>query len=734
MMRMKKRLTFLFSFFLSVNSLWAQQFQSGDLKYNIISSGESGNAVEVLSDYENYVNLTEVVIPSTVAYDGVEYTVTTIGKNAFHGCNLTSVTIPNSVTTIGEDAFMYTNLISVTIPNSVSIIDDGAFCGCDSLRAFTIPESVTSIGDLAFGFCENLISIEIPGNVKNIGYQAFSCCTGLTSIVIHDGVQYISYEVFHGCSNLTSIFIPASVKGIGYSAFGDCPKIKSIIVDSKNPVYDSRENCNAIILTEYNMLIQGCGNSFIPDGVKSLNFGAFSGCTDLTSITIPQSVIEIDDWVFAGSGLTSITIPNSVKGIGVYAFAYCSDLTSITLPNKIKEIKSHMFEDSSSLLSITIPEGVTYIGEQSFKKCSSLASIDIPASVTSIWSEAFDGCSSLTSIDIPSSVTSIDRGAFRDCSSLSYIKIPDGITAIEDDTFADCSSLKSIVFPKSLTEINGAFGYYTTGLISIFCKSNIPPIMCDYTPEIWKSCTIYVPVGCVDAYKSDEAWGNFAKIVGVNYEVSFNIISDMENTVEVTRNETGEYAGDIVIPNQIVYNDKTYTVTTVASDAFSGCPNITTVTIGSTKTTNESNVTNNPSAARTRAVGNAGITVGERAFKNCSGLTALTLGEIVTCIGNEAFAGCTSLTNVTCGSAKPAVASDNIFDKVIYSNATLTVPEAFSTVYQATNPWSLFTNVKTDISSVLQNKANSPRKIFQNGKLIIRKNGKSYNLHGTKIN
>lgn len=732
---MKKRLTFLFSFFLSVNSLWAQQFQSGDLKYNIISSGESGNAVEVLSDYENYVNLTEVVIPSTVIYKEVEYTVTTIGKSAFYGCNLTSVTIPNSVTTIGEYAFRETNLSIVTIPNSVSIIDDGAFVWCYNLRAFTIPESVTSIGDSAFNGCENLTSIEIPGNVKSIGHQAFQSCTGLTSIVIHDGVQYIGDDVFDGCTNLTSIFIPASVKGIGCSAFGDCPKIKSIIVDSKNPVYDSRENCNAIILTEYNMLKQGCGNSFIPDGVKSLDFGAFSGCTNLTSITIPNSVIEIDDWVFAGSGLTSITIPNSVKGIGVYAFAYCSDLTSITLPNKIKEIKSHMFEDCSSLLSITIPEGVTYIGEQSFKKCSSLASIDIPASVTSIWSEAFDGCSSLTSIDIPSSVTSIGRGAFHGCSSLSYIKIPDGITTIEYDTFGYCSSLKSIVFSKSLTEINRAFGYQTTGLISIFCKSNIPPVMCDYIhEEILKSCTIYVPVGCVDAYKSDEFWGNFAKIVGVNYEVSFNIISDMENTVEVTRNETGEYAGDIVIPNQIVYNDKTYTVTTVASDAFSGCPNITTVTIGSTKTTNESNVTNNPSAARTRAEGTAGITVGERAFKNCSGLTALILGENVNSIGNEAFAGCTSLTNVTCESAKPAVASDNIFDKVIYSNATLTVPEAFSTVYQATNPWSLFANVKTDISSVLLNKANSPRKIFQNGKLIIRKNGKSYNLHGTKIN
>lgn len=216
-------------------------------------------------------------------------------------------------------------------------------------------------------------------------------------------------------------------------------------------------------------------------------------------------------------------------------------------------------------------------------------------------------------------------------------------------------------------------------------------------------------------------------------KLSFNIISEIENVVEVTQPSAGEYFGDIVIPEQIVYNDKTYTVEGVADDAFSGCSGITSVTIGSKETTNETDVKNNPSAVKTRTVGNVGFIVGARAFKGCTNLQSVTLGEVVTSVGDEAFAGCTSLMSVACESANPPAASENTFEDNTYCDAVLTVPEAFSAVYQTTAPWSRFAKVTTGIGNVTVDNDAQPHKIFLNGKLIIRKNGKSYNLHGVEI-
>ena len=183
--------------------------------------------------------------------------------------------------------------------------------------------------------------------VTSIGAGAFSGCSNLTSVTIPEGVINIGGGAFSGCSGLTSVTIPEGVTSIGDYAFRDCSGLTSISVESGNPVYDSRNNCNALIETATNTLIAGCNNTIIPKGVTSIGNNAFLGCSGLTSVTIPEGVINIYGGAFAGcSNLSSVTIPEGVINIGAGAFVGCSNLTSVTIPEGVTSIGNYAFYDS----------------------------------------------------------------------------------------------------------------------------------------------------------------------------------------------------------------------------------------------------------------------------------------------------------------------------------------------------------------------------------------------------
>ena len=356
----------------------AHDFEVDGIYYNI-----NGNEATVTfkglydSSYDNEYS-GSVVIPATVTYNGTTYPVTSISYCAFAHCTgLTSITIPNSVTTINMETFWgCTGLTSITIPNSVTSIGRSAFWECTGLTSITIPNSVTSIGDGAFQDCSRLASIDIPNSVTEIGINAF-----------------------YGCTALTSIDIPNSVTSLGYGVFYNCPGLTSIVVESGNPRYDSRNNCNAIIETASNTLIYGCKNTTIPNSVTAIDNYVFSGCTGLTSIDIPNSVTAIGDWAFQNcTGLTSITMGNSVTSIGAWAFDKCNALTSVDIPNSVTVIGDGAFQDCSGLTSLVIPNSVTSIGEKAFYACSGLTSVTIPNSVTYVGGKAFYNCSGLTDV------------------------------------------------------------------------------------------------------------------------------------------------------------------------------------------------------------------------------------------------------------------------------------------------------------------------------------------------
>ena len=211
--------------------------------------------------------------------------------------------------------------------------------------------------------------------------------------------------------------------------------------------------------------------------VTGIGDNAFSGCTGLTSVKIPNSVTSIGDNAFSGcAGLKSVEIPNSVTSIGVCAFTGCTDLNSLTIGNSVESIGGHAFYNCHSVTSLTIPNSVTSIGEYAFSGCTGLTSVEIPNSVTSIGEYAFSGCTGLTSVEIPNSVTSIGECAFYQCTGLASVEIPNSVKSIGDNAFSGCSGLTSVEIPNSVTSIGDSAFSGCTGLTSLTIGNSVESI------------------------------------------------------------------------------------------------------------------------------------------------------------------------------------------------------------------------------------------------------------------
>lgn len=514
--------------------------------------------------FRDCINLSSVTLPESLTrIEGASPSYSYGG--AFMGCtNLTQITLPAALEYIGSYVFSGTNLSRISIPDNsrLETLGYAAFSGVP-ITEITLPASMKSIGGGAFEGCDKLVSVTVPkGAVIEDGWVcgavacspsgAFAGCTGLTSVTLPDDLTFLGDNAFFGCTSLTSIDLPQTLERIGSNAFYGCTALQSIAIpanvalirDGSRPYYDCGTFMDCTSLREV----------IIPDDSKLTYIGrfAFTNCTALESISLPESLQEISDNAFKGcSALTALRIPDKMETFGHCVFLGCCNLrefsgryaspdgrmlvqygvlvafapgglTSYEIPDVedgIYRIENYVFMGCGRLTSVKIPDGVIEIGYNAFMDCTELTSLNIPQGMTVISSSMCMNCSSLTSIALPESVTVIESSAFNGCTELRTVVFP-GLKTLKNSVFENCTKLTKIDLPACLVSIDSGAFEGCKGLYGIYCRPMTPPKL-----STWRTfygtrgdLRIYVPTACVDAYKSDSSWSDYAdRIEGYDF-------------------------------------------------------------------------------------------------------------------------------------------------------------------------------------------------------------------------
>lgn len=639
----------------------------------------SDHTATVTSGDSDYAG--DIIIPESVSYNGASYKVTEIGYSAFYSRLLTSVVIPNSVTTISSWAFGYS----------------------DNLKSISLPDSLTYIGEYCFNG-SGITSITLPPSLKRIEKRAFAYCNNLKKVVYDcKSLQTADFSYTH----ITSF-------ELGENAEGICPgfpynTVQTITVNPLNKRYDSRNDCNAIIETETNKLIVGCPNTVIPENVTSIDNYAFGNCVGVTSIHLPDGLISIGDYAFYKcSELTTINLPDGLMSIGTLAFGE-TGLTSVTIPQSVEDVEFNAFYGCPWYKEQ--PDGPVYLGR--VVDCKNPGNLDpnseivIKEGIKRIPKDAFQGC--LTkSLRLPESLEVIGDNAFA-FAELDTLCIPDNVHTIGDMAF--CSSkLKKVSLPKSLTEIGVTVFYECEQLTSV----TFPEGMSIIGYAMFEGCTSLKSITIPNTVTTvgEAAFEDCKSLESATIGNAISSISDrMFNGCTSLRS--------VNIPNG---------VTLIKGSAFSGCESLDSISIPNSVDSIGSYSFGKCKSLRvvrfsreTDSFDNSTI-IGPSAFQSCVSLTSVTLPEYITSIQRCAFANCDSLKSVTilgditnfgygvfhnCTnireftylSSTPCWVSSVIeygyyfMPSDVFNNATLYVPMQFIDIYKNTHPWYKFKQI-----------------------------------------
>ena len=448
---------------------------------------------------------------------------------------------------------------------------------------------------------------------------------------------------------------------------------------------------------KYAFCLTGLETFTIPDGVTTIEEGAFFKCTGLTNVIIPDGVTSIGDYAFRGcTNLTSVTLPDSVTSIGYSSFYDCTGLTSVTIGSYVTEIDAYAFRGCTNLTSVSLPDSVNYIGKYAF--ClTGLETFTIPDGVTTIEEAAFYDCTSLTVIELPDGLTLIDMGAFFNCESLSSITIPDTVTTIGDNAFDGCSSLANVTIGNNVTSIGEyafAYGCFTSVVIPdsvtvIYtgafqgCDNlvyvEIPDSVLELLGDVFDDCSSLKEIhysgtkeqwmALVEDY--EEKYANYtiycsdATIAGAALRYELN---DEQTGYIVTG--VGEVTGgNLVIPEtynglpvvaigeEAFLNSKITSivipegVVSIGDAAFWACGDLIYVSLPSTLTTIGNDVFY-ACGFETINIPEGVSSIGKWAFDDCDALISIIIPKSVTYLGEDALANCDRLTEVHYGGTK----------------------------------------------------------------------------------
>ena len=438
-MIMKKQLLLLVLMMLPLVGS-AEAVEIDGICYNLITKG---NIAEVTGS--NY-HSGDVVIPETVTYDDVTYSVTTIRKNAFTGCSLNSIEIPSSITKICQEAFYNGGASSVKIKDLAAWCNinfesyfktnplstaSHLFLNDEEIHDLVIPDGVSTITDHAFYYFSGLTSVKIPSSVTSIGYECFAYCLGIKTVEIGDNASQeastvLGRRIFYMCNNVESVMLGNNIVEIGKDAFDGCKAIRSIV---------------------------------IPNSVKTIGSHAFLGCESLESVQLSENLKSIEWATFSScTNLKSIIIPDGVEFLGETAFGYCTNLTEVKLPSNLKKIDWCVFQG-----------------------CTSLTSIEIPDLTHTIYICAFDGCSNLKTVTLGKSVQNIQNGAFANCPALEEIYC-------KAKTPPTCYTAYNNLYAKTLDVFYDSYIEYVT--LHVPSKS----VETYKTTEPWSKFKTFVPI------------------------------------------------------------------------------------------------------------------------------------------------------------------------------------------------------------------------------------------------
>ena len=608
----------------------------------------------------------------------------------------------------------YSSLTSVLIPGTINVSG--------------YSYDVVSIGENAFFNCNGLTDVTLCEGLKTIEKNAFAGCTGLTSLDLPSTLTTIGAFPFEYCTGLTSITIPASVTSIDKQAFAHCPNVTSMQVETGNPVYDSRNNCNAIIETANNILIEGCKGTTIPESVTTIGPCAFQG-SGLTSINIPEGVTSIGYMAFCVCrSLTCVTLPSTLTDIESAAFMFDTNLTSIyctsgnpqginlysdtfsdvygaTLyvpmgsksayeaatywQNFSEIVETLLYEydttnhtatviqsDYSSLTSVLIPGTVNFngdsydvvsIGVNAFSNCIRLTDVTLCEGLKTIEEDAFSGCTGLTSIIIPEGVTSIGLNAFIG-SGLQTVSIP-GTCTVGTFAFSNCPDLVEVVFCEGVTTCLSNTFRYCTSLKYV----TLPTTMTSIGLNAFRGCTALERVVCkASTPPTTTGTQTFSAKGQADLFVPIGTVSAYQSA-DIWK----DFKSISEMPTEVIIDGITYhlnddgTATVIAGDYSS----LTRVAIPAEVTT----------LSGTYSV----TTIAAGAFADCYQLSPIALPESLTSIGDGAFANVPTWCQVYVHSEEPPTINSTVFPSGMIRLNVMSNPN----LYQEAEGWQDFLDI-----------------------------------------